>query len=423
MKTNIKTLEPGKVRIEVDVDSKNWKDAQEKAFKKLAAKVSVPGFRPGKAPEAMLRARVDGSRILNQALEDILSPTYSAAVVENKLRPMYQPSVDVTKVSDTDLSLAFEVILVPEVTLGEYKGLHAEKKAVEVTDADVSAAIQKRLEGNADLVVVERPAKLGDTVTLDFEGFVDGVPFDGGKANDYSLELGSNSFVPGFEDALVGVSAGEEKDVNITFPEQYVAELAGKPATFKCLVHAVKEKAIPTLSDEAVKDLGLADVETVEALTEYEKKNLLAQKENEAQRDYYTALVQQIIDGSSVVISPAIVDAEVKQQEENTRHQVESNGLTFQQYLEITGQTVEQLREQIRGGAEANLKSYLVMEELSIKEKLLVSDAELDVEIAKLADQYKMKPEDVKKALGNLEAYRDNLRQKKLQDFILANNN
>ncbi len=423
MKSNVKELEPGKVRIECEVETKDWKAAQEKAFRKLAAKVVVPGFRAGKAPEAMLRARVDSSRIINAAIDEILGPTYGKAIADNKLRPMYQPTVDITKLSDNDLSVAYEVVLVPEVTLGEYKGLHAEKKKAEVKDEDVSAAIAKRLEGNADLVVVEREAKMGDTVTIDFEGFIDDKPFEGGKADNYVLELGSHSFVPGFEEGLVGAKTGEQRDVKITFPEQYVAELAGKDATFKVEVHEIKEKVIPTLSDEAVKDLGLADVETVEALNEYERKNLLAQKEDQVNRDYYTDLVRQIIDASKVTIAPAIIDAEVKQQEENTRKQVESNGLTFQQYLEITGQTEEKLRESIRGGAEANLKSYLVMEELCIKEKLLVSDAELDFEISKLADQYKMKPEEVKKALGNLEGYRDNLRQKKLQDFILANNN
>ena len=422
MKSTLKELEPGKVRVDVEVETADWKAAQEKAFKKLAAKVSVPGFRPGKAPEGMLRARVDQTRIINEALDIILSPTYGEVVREHKLKPMYQPTVNVTKVSDTDLGLSFETILVPDVKLGAYKGLKAEKKVAEVSDEDVANAISKRLEQAAELVLVDRPAKLGDTVTLDFEGFMENVPFEGGKADNYTLELGSNSFVPGFEDGLVGVKAGESKEINITFPTQYVAELAGKPATFKCLVHEVKEKQIPVLSDETVKDLGIQDVETVDALNAYEKERLLKEKENENNRQHYNDLVRQIVDNAEVTISNTIVDAEVAHQEEATKKQVESNGLTFQQYLDITGQTIEQLRENIRKDASANLKSYLVMEELSIAEKLLVDDAELDFEISKLADQYKMKVEDVKKALGNLETYRDNLRQRKLQDFILANN-
>ena len=422
MKSTVKELEPGKISIACEVETADWKAAQEKAFRKLAEKVSVPGFRPGKAPEAMLRSRVDGSRIINEALNIILSPTYGAAIREHKLKPMYQPTVNVTKVSDTDLSLEFEVVLVPDVKLGAYKGLHAEKKVAEVTDEDVAKAIEKRLEGAADLVVVEREAKLGDTITLDFEGFMEGVPFEGGKADNYTLELGSNSFVPGFEEALVGVKPGEQRDINVTFPTQYVAELAGKPAVFKCLVHEIKEKVIPVLSDETVKDLGIKDVETVDALNAYEKEHLLKEKESENNRAYYGDLVNQIIKGAEVTIAPSIVDAEVAHQEEMTKQQVESNGLTFQQYLEITGQTEEQLREHIRKDAAMNLKSYLVMEELCRAENLLVADAELDFEISKLADQYKMKVEDVKKALGNLENFRDNLRQRKLQDFILANN-
>ena len=424
MKHTINQLEDCKVELLVDVDGDVWENAQKKAFRKLAATVSIPGFRKGKVPESMLRGRIDPQRIIETALNDSLNTIYSQAIVESKVRPFYRPEVDVTKISDKELSLKFTITTVPEVTLGEYKGLHADKEVPSVTPEEVTEAVNKRLENAADLVVVEREAKLGDTLTLDFKGFIDGVPFDGGEASNYSLELGSGSFVPGFEDALVGVKAGEEREVNITFPEQYVAELAGKPATFKCTVHEVKEKSIPELSDEAVKDLGIKDVETVEALKEFEQKKLLETKVDQANRAYYEAIVRQIIAGSQIKIASPIIEDEVAKREEDTKKQVEANGLTFQQYLEITGQTEEQLKASLRSQVEESIKSELVLQQIAITEHMVVDNAELESELKRMADQYGMKLEDIRKALASqMQTFRDNLQQKKIQDFILANNN
>ena len=424
MKQTLKQLEDCKVELTVEVDSAIWEDAQKHSFSKLAANVNIPGFRKGHAPEAMLKGKVDPSRVMENAINDVLNTVYAQAITEAKVRPFMRPMVDIVKVDEKDLTVKFVIVTAPEVKLGEYKGLHAEKKVAKVTAKEVNEAIAKRLEGAADLVVVEREAKKGDTITFDFEGFVDGKPFDGGKAENYSLELGSNSFVPGFEDALVGAKAGESRDVNIVFPEQYVAELAGKPATFKCLIHEVKEKTIPELTDEAVKDLGLKDVETVEALKEFEKKNLLQGKVDEENRKYYGEILKQIVEKAEIKIAKEIIDEEVAHREEDTKKQVESNGLTFQQYLEITGQTEEALRESIRSNAIDTINNSLVLNQIAIDEHMIVDDAELERELQKIADQYGMKLEDVKKALASqMEGFRDNLQQKKIQEFILANNN
>ena len=423
MKHTVKETAKSQVSVTVNYDGKEWEDAKAKAFKKIASKVSIPGFRPGKAPEGMLRAHVDPNKVIETALQDCVSLAYGYALRESKLHPYGQPSVEVTKVEDNGVEYVFHLTLVPEIKLGTYKGLHAEREVASVTEEEVAEEINRLLANNADLVVVEREAKLGDTVVLDFEGFIDGEPFEGGKAENYALELGSNSFIPGFEDALVGLKAEEEKDVNVTFPEQYVAELAGKPATFKCKIHEVKEKKIPTLDDEAVKDLAIKDVETVDALKEHEKAELLKKKQDNIERAHYEAIVKQIVDASEAIIADSIIAEEAAHSEENTKRQVESNGLTFQQYLEITGQTEEQLKENLRKTTEENLKTYLVLDQISIEEHLLVDDAELDHEFAKMAEQYKMKIEDVKAAFSNnLEGFRDQLRQKKLQDFLLANN-
>ena len=422
MKTTIKTLETGKIEGVCDVEKELWADAQKKAFKKLASKISVKGFRPGKAPEKFLRERISQSQIFNEAVEDVLNPVYSQFIVENKIQPFARPDVSITKLSPDELQVSFTVTLFPNVKLGEIKGLTAEKKVEGVTDKEVEDAISKRLLNAADLVSVDRAAKIGDTVVMDFVGTMEGVEFEGGSAKNYELELGSNSFVPGFEDALVGVKAGDEKDVAITFPEQYVKELAGKPASFHCAIHEVKEKKIPALSDEAVKDFGIKDVETVDAMKDYQKKALADQKAHKAEEDYYAALVAKIVDGATVEIADSILNQEAATQEENTKKQIEGNGLTFEQYLEITGQKEEDIKANLKKNAEANLKQYLVLQELAHQQGLDVSDAELDAEIAKLADQYKMAVEDVKKALGNVENFRESIRSKKVREWILANN-
>ncbi len=422
MKSTIKTLETGKVEGVCDVEKELWQNAQEKAFRKLASHVTVKGFRPGKAPEKYLRERVGQSQIFNEAIDEVLNQVYGTFLYENKLQPYSRPGVEITKLNKDELQVKFTLTLFPKVTLGEHKGLVAEKKVEGVTEKEVEEAIAKRLENSADLVITDRAAKLGDTVVLDFVGEMDGVEFEGGSAKNYELELGSNSFVPGFEDALVGVKSGDSKDVDITFPEQYVKELAGKPATFHCTIHEIKEKKIPLLSDEAVKDFGIKDVETVEAMKDYQKKVLAESKARQADENYYNALVEQIVKGSSVEIADSILAEEAATQEENTKKQVEGNGLTFEQYLEITGQKEEDLKATLKENAKANLSQYLILQELAHKEGLDVSDAELDTEIAKLADTYKMGVEDVKKALGNVENYRESIRSRKVREWILANN-
>ena len=423
MKNTLTKLEKSKFQIDVVVEEAEWKAAQEKAFRRLAAKVQLPGFRPGKAPEAMLRAHVPFDKVINGALDDILNPAYVQAVQETQIRPVHNPDVEVTKVSDTELNLRFTVVCTPEVKLGAYKGLTAPRETPTVSDDEVTESITKLLETNADLVVTENPAKLGDTVVIDFEGFVDDVPFEGGKATNYSLELGSNSFIPGFEEALVGVKPGDTRDVNVTFPTQYVAELAGKPARFACTVHEVKEKVIPVLSDETVADLGIEGVNTVEELKAHQKEELLKQKADQFEREHYQAIYEQIVAASEVEIADEIIATETAREEENTKKQIESNGLTLEQYLQVLGKTQEQLHDEIKANVEKSLKSYLVTMEICHVEKLLVSDEELDAELAKIAETYNMPLEQLKSVYGNnLESFRDSLRQKKLQDFLLANN-
>ena len=423
MKYTLIKKENSIVEALVEVEAAEWKDAQSKAFKKVASKIKVDGFRPGKAPEAMLRARVNPNDVVNRAVNEILDPAFRFALKEGKFTPFERPSVEVTELTDKGVKVKFVFAITPEVKLGAYTGLAGKKETPSVSDEEVNADINARLEKNADLVLVDREARLGDTVVLDFKGYVDGKAFEGGEAKNYELVLGSNSFVPGFEEQLVGVKSEEQKEVNITFPEQYVDELKGKPAKFVCKIHEIKEKQIPALDDEAVADMNIKDVKTVEELKEHTKKTLLEKKVNDAENAYVNDLIEQIVAKSEVEVADAIIEREAKANEENLKKNVEANGLTIDQYLQIVGQTKEELAETMKKDALNNLRHYLVIEALAAKEKLNVTNAEVDFELSKLAESYKMKLEDVKKALsGQLDSYRTNLRNKKIHDFLKANN-
>lgn len=423
MEKKITKLEQSKIEVLVSVDKEMWAKAQKDAFNKLAANVEIKGFRKGKAPADMVKAKVDQGQVFDRAINSLLQDTYRQVIAEENLRPFARPVVDVTKLSDLELELKFTLVLAPEVTLGEYKGLHAEKKEAVVTDHEIEHAIEHLVHDNASLVVKEDAAVNGDTVVMDFEGFVDGKPFEGGKAENYSLELGSGQFIPGFEDALVGVKAGEEKDVNVTFPTEYTPELAGKAATFKVKVHEVKVKKIPELNEELIKDLNLTNVKTLDELKGYQKAILESQKANDVKRDYYEALVKQIRDNAKIDLAKEIIDGEVEAMEENMLKQIEQQGLTMEKYLQITGQTHEQLHEQMAKEAADNVRSVLVLEKIAEIEKITVEDDEIEFELAKIADQYKMPLEEVKKVLkDSMDRFRADVRSRRIQEFIVNNN-
>ncbi|MBQ1879762.1 MAG: trigger factor [Candidatus Enteromonas sp.] len=423
MAEKFKKVAEGKVSFKTAAIKEDWKNAQEKAFHKLATKVKVDGFRPGKYPESMLRGKIDPNKIFDEAINQILPLLYGKAIREADVQPYGQPAITVTKLSDEELEVEFTVSVMPSVKLGEYKGLTAKKEAPSVSDKEVEERIQNQLKGAATLEVVDREAKMGDTVVIDFEGYVDGKAFEGGKADNYALELGSHSFVPGFEEALVGVKTGEKKDVRITFPENYVKELASKDALFKCKVHEIKERKIPELNDEAVKDLGIAGVETVEALKEKNKADILAAKVNDAERAYFSAILDQIVAGAKIEIADEIVAGEAKEQEENMKKRIESQGLTFEQYLEITGEKIEDFRKKLADDCRKNLTEFFVLQTIGRNEKLTATDEDVDAEIAKMAENYKMKPEEIKKAIEpQLDQLKSNITNRKIQEFILANN-
>ena len=419
MKREVKKLENSKVEVLCDLEPALWKEYQEKAFKKLAANLELKGFRKGKVPEQMARKEIDQGKIFNEAINLSLQPAYEEVLREEKLQPFARPSVDVTKLSDNDLQLKFIIVLAPEVKLGQYKGLGIKKAAVKVEEKEIDAEIEKLVAQNANLVVSDKPAKKGDTVVIDFVGSVDGKEFEGGKADNYSLELGSNSFVPGFEDQLVGAKSGDDVEVNVTFPEQYVASLAGKKALFKCKVHEVKEKVLPELNEELIAELNIPDVKDVAGLRDYEKRVLTSQKEQSANNEAFNKVMDKIIEGAKVEIASEILDEEVEGMKKNMEQQISQRGLTLEHYYQITGQKAEDVEKQMRVDADKNLKGILCMEEIAKLENIEVTDADVEFEFSKIADQYKMEIEKVKEILGkDIQRFKAEIRQRRIQDFI-----
>ena len=423
MERKITKLEHSHVEVLVVVDEKTWKDAQKKAFDKQAANVTVDGFRKGKAPEHLVKARVDQMKVIDDAINAILPIAYREIIDEDKIIPQAQPSVDITKVSDTELEIKFTLVVAPEVKLGAYKGLKIGHEEVEVSEKDIDVAIEQLLAGNASLVVKDGEAKEGDTVVIDFAGSIDGELFEGGSAQNHELELGSHSFIPGFEEQLVGHKSGEHVDVNVTFPENYVENLKGKAAVFACDIHEVKEKKLPELNDEFVKELKLPNVETVKQLRESKRKELLAQKEQEEKNRYLSKLIDEIVAKSECDIADEIINGQVAARKEDLEKRMTQSGLTIEQYLQIIGQTKEQFEEQLKNDARKDVVRYYVLNAIKAAEDLEVSDADLEFEIAKLAEQYGMTIDDIKKALASqMGAFKNDISNRKVEEFLLANN-
>ena len=422
-KRTVNEIKESRFEVEVEVDKETWKKAQEKALEKLAKDVSVKGFRKGKVPAEVAKKHIDQGQLFNEAINSLLPSVFKEVLDEEKLRPFTRPSVDVSKLSDDDLTLKFNIITAPKVKLGQYKDHHLGKEEVKVTPEEVENAMKARLEQNAELVLKDGASEMGDTVVIDFEGFVDGKPFDGGKAENYSLELGSHSFIPGFEEQLVGKKANDEVEVNVTFPEQYIDSLKGKAATFKVKVHEVRAKKIPELNDESVKELDIKGVEDLAGLRKYEEEHLRSHKEQDVRRAYWDKLIDAIIKDSEMNIEDEVLDEEVHAMKDNLARQAAQSGMSLEQYLSITGQSEEELDKTLRVEADKNIRTVLIMEKVAELEELQVTPEELDFEIAKIADAYKMEFNKVKELLTkDMDRFTQNIRTRRIEDFLFAHN-
>ncbi|MGI6714304.1 MAG: trigger factor [Bacilli bacterium] len=423
MKTIVNRLENSRVEIVVDFSPEEWAAAQAKAFKKLWANLEVKGFRKGKAPEPIAKKEIPQVKIFGAAIDDLLQPTFSAVLEENQLAPMARPSYDVTKVSDAELQMKFLIVVAPEVELSPYKDLEIGHRELEITAEEVEARMETLRTQHGELVVTDRPAQLGDTAVIDFEGWKDGVAFEGGKGENHSLELGSKSFIPGFEEQLVGHRAGEEFEIEVTFPKEYTPELAGQKATFKVKIHEVKEKKTPELNDAFVADLNLPGVVDVAGLKLHETEKLRREKEQEERNRYIGEVLKHLREHSKIELASEIVTDEVEHMMSELEGQVSQSGLSMEQYYEMSGQTQEEVQKTMREEATRNIQNFLIIEKIAEVEGFEATDELVDFEISKIAMQYKMEEEKVREIFAaNMNRLRSEIKQRQTFDFLIENN-
>ncbi|MGM0752376.1 MAG: trigger factor [Bacillota bacterium] len=409
--------------LTIEVEAAKVNEGLDAAFKKVVKQVNVPGFRKGKMPRGMFEKRFGVESLYQDALDFILPEAYAKAIEETGIDPIDRPEIDVEQMEKgKDLIFTAKVQVKPEVKLGEYKGLEVEKMETEVTAEDVEAELTSLQEKQAELAVKEEgKAEEGDTVTMDFEGFVDGEAFEGGQAENYSLELGSGQFIPGFEEQLVGVTAGEEKEVEVSFPEEYhAAELAGKPATFKVKVHEIKAKELPALDDEFAKDAD-EEVETLAELKEKIEKRLQESKKNEAETAVRETLVNKASENAEVEIPEVMVTAEVDRMMQEFGQRLQMQGMNLDLYFQFSGQTEEDLRGQMTEDAGKRVRTNLTLEAIAAAENLEVTDEEAEEEVNKMAEQYNMSADNIKQALGGLDTLKADLKVRKAVEFLVEN--
>ena len=404
MSLQVEKMEKNMAKLTIEVSAEELDKAMQNAYLKARGKISIPGFRKGKAPRKMIEQMYGKGIFLEDAANALIPEHYSKALEECDLEIVSQPEIDVTQ-AEPGKAFIFtaEVAVKPEVTLGEYKGVEVPKSETEVTDEDIDAEIKKEQEKNSRTVTVEdRGAENGDITTIDFEGFVDGVAFEGGKGTDYPLTLGSGSFIPGFEDQLVGAKAGDHVEVNVTFPEEYqAAELAGKAAVFQCDVKKVETKELPELDDDFAQDV--SEFDTLAEYREDVKKNLTEKKEKEARAAKENAAVDKAIENAEMEIPDAMINTQVRQMMNDFASRMQSQGLTMEQYFQFTGMTAEKMQEEMKPQALKRIQTRLVLEKIAETENIEASEDEVNEEISKMAEMYKMEADKLKELLGDRE--------------------
>ena len=424
MKINNKKLENAIVELTVAFDSEEWKATQEKALDKLAKNVKIDGFRPGKAPAAMVRARVSKASVLEEATDMILQTKFVEILTEANVEPVAQPALSVQKVDADELEVQILVPVKPQVELGEYKGLEVKKGRVTVTKKEIEEQLANYQTQFAELTVKEggKVAK-GDTAVIDFEGFVDGVAFEGGKGENYPLEIGSGSFIPGFEDQVIGMTVDKEQDIVVTFPEDYgAADLAGKEAIFKVTVHEIKEKHLPEIDDELAKDVNIDGVETLDQLKDHIKANIKTRKESENENKFMDDLYKAIVASSKVEDSDALLEQEQGLMLQEIEQNLQRHGISFLCYFNFTGKSKDDIKEDIKPQAEERVKLNAILAAIIEEEKLAVSDEELETELKTIAEYYQKELDEVKKIFeGNMSRIENDLLTRKAVDLVKDN--
>ena len=404
MSLQVEKMEKNMAKLTIEVSAEDVEKAMQSAYQKAKGRISIPGFRKGKAPRKMIEQMYGKGVFLEDAVNALIPEHYSKALGECELEIVSQPKIDLVQ-TEPGKALIFtaEVAVKPEVTLGEYKGVEVPKSEIEVTDEEVDAEVKKEQEKNSRTINVEdRAAQLNDIVTIDFEGSVDGVPFDGGQATEYPLTLGSNTFIPGFEDQLVGAKVGDDVDVKVTFPEEYQAkELAGKEAIFKCAVKKIEAKELPELDDDFAKDV--SEFDTLAEYKEHVKTNLVEKKENEAKHAKEDAAVDKIIENAQMDIPEAMLETQCRQMLDDFSRRMQSQGLSMDQYFQFTGITAEKMMEDMKPQALKRIQTRLVLEKVAEVENIQPTEEEVNEEISKMAEAYKMEADKLKELLGERE--------------------
>lgn len=423
MSLQVEKLEKNMAKLTVEVPAEQFDEALKTSYNKNKSKFNIPGFRKGKAPQAMIEKMYGVGVLYEDAAGEIIDTTYAGAMDESGLDIVSRPEISVEQIEKGKPFIYTAMVAVkPEVTLGEYKGIEVEKARPEVTDADIDAELAKVQEQNSRLISVEdRAVADGDQTVVDFEGFVDGVPFEGGKAESYPLTIGSHSFIDTFEEQLIGKNIGEEVEVNVTFPAEYHAEeLAGKPALFKVTVKEIKVKELPELNDEFA-----GEVSEFETLDEYKadiKAKLSETKEKQATTENENNVVQKVVENASMDIPEPMIDQQVRNMLEDYARRMQSQGISLEQYMQFTGMTIDQLQEQMRPQAEKRIQTRLVLEAIVAAENITVDDEAVDAEIAKMAEGYKMEADQIRNMMGEegLKQMKEDLAVQEAVDFLVA---
>ena len=403
--------------LEVTVSGEEWTNALDKAFKKLAKEVSIPGFRKGKVPEKMLKKYVNENQVMVEAIDANLNAWLISGMTEAGVEPISQPSVNIKSMDATGATLVYTFEVEPEVKLGEYTGLDYNVKETTVTDEELDAEINRMRKTYAEMETVEE-AENGDTVVIDYTGYKDGVEFDGGKAEGHHLVLGSNSFIPGFEDQLVGVKTGEDREINLTFPEDYFAEeLKGAAVVFKVHVNEIKREVLPELNDEFAEDVNIPGVETVDDLKSKVRERLETNKKNAAENEAEEELMNSLTEKAEVEIPESMIKQEEQYLVNQLASRVQQFGMNFNDYIKAMGKTAEQVMEDYKENAEKSVKLRLVLDAVAKKENLLPTEEQVEEEFKKIADQYQMEVEKVKQAL-DAEMIKKDLSVSLAVDFI-----
>ena len=423
MSAKWEVLEGNRGVLTIELDAEKLNEGLDLAFKKVVKQVNIPGFRKGRIPRGMFEQRFGVESLYQDAIDILLPEAYANAIEEAGIEPVDRPEIDVEQI-EKGKALIFKatVTVKPEVTLGEYKGLEVPAVETTVTDEEVEAEIKALQEKQAELVVKEDgTAELGDTVVMDFEGFQDGVAFEGGTAENFSLELGSGQFIPGFEEKLVGVATGESKEVEVTFPEEYHAEdLAGKPATFKVTVHEIKGKELPELDDEFAKDVD-EEAETLADLKEKIKTRLENDKKHQAEHSVRDTVVEKASENATIDIPSAMVDTEIDRMMSEFEQRLQMQGMNLELYFQFSGQDEAALKDQMKEDAEKRVRSNLTLEAIVAAENIEVTEEEVNAELVNMSQMYNMPVDAIKQALGGVENLQMDIKMRKAIDFLVEN--